>query len=89
MTAALVKEFGIYPPGCHVRLMSGELAIVVARGSTITTPVVACLSNAQGTALPAPLRRDTAQRAYAVQAVVGERNVNVRPTLEQLLALPV
>ena len=28
MTAALVKEFGIYPPGCHVRLASGELAVV-------------------------------------------------------------
>ncbi|MBC7941686.1 MAG: hypothetical protein H7Z19_18360, partial [Chitinophagaceae bacterium] len=41
MTAALVKEFGIYPPGCHVRLASGELAIVVARGPGITTPVVA------------------------------------------------
>jgi ribosomal protein L2 len=28
MTAALVKEFGIYPPGCHVRLNSGELRMV-------------------------------------------------------------
>ncbi len=88
MTAALVKEFGIYPPGCHVRLVSGELAIVVARGGSITTPVVACLSNARGAPLPAPVRRDTAQRAYAVDAVVGERSVTVRPTLEQLLAMP-
>jgi HD-GYP domain-containing protein (c-di-GMP phosphodiesterase class II) len=88
MTAALVKEFGIYPPGCHVRLVSGELAIVVARGATITTPIVACLSNARGTPLPQPVRRDTAQRAYAVDAVVGERSVTVRPTLEQLLAMP-
>lgn len=88
MTAALVKEFGIYPPGCHVRLVSGELAIVVARGKSITTPVVACLSNARGAPLPLPLRRNTAEKAYAVEAVVGERTVNVRPTLEQLLALP-
>jgi hypothetical protein len=29
MTAALVKEFGIYPPGCFVRLASGELAMVI------------------------------------------------------------
>ncbi len=88
MTAALVKEFGIYPPGCHVRLVSGELAIVVARGSTITTPIVACLSNARGAPLPAPVRRNTAEKAHAVEAVVGERSVTVRPTLEQLLALP-
>lgn len=88
MTAALVKEFGIYPPGCHVRLQSGELAIVVARGHSITTPIVACLSNARGAALPAPVRRDTADKAHAVQAVVGERGVTLRPTLEQLLAMP-
>ena len=88
MTAALVKEFGIYPPGCHVRLVSGEMAIVVARGSSITTPIVACLSNARGAPLPAPVRRDTANKAYAVEAVVGERSVTVRPTLEQLLAMP-
>ncbi len=88
MTAALVREFGIYPPGCHVRLVSGELAIVVARGASITTPVVACLSNARGAPLPAPVRRDTAHAAYAVEAVVGERSVTVRPTLAQLLAMP-
>ncbi len=88
MTVALVKEFGIYPPGCHVRLISGELAIVVARGGSITTPVVACLSNARGAPLPAPVRRNTAERAYTVEAVVGERSVTVRPTLEQLLAMP-
>jgi hypothetical protein len=32
MTAALVKEFGIYPPGCYVRLVSGEMGVVVQRG---------------------------------------------------------
>jgi len=89
MTAALVKEFGIYPPGCHVRLASGELAIVVARGPTITTPIVASISNARGAPLPAPVRRNTAEPAHAVHGVVGERSVTVRPTLEQLLALPV
>jgi hypothetical protein len=46
MTAALVKEFGIYPPGCYVRLESGEMGIVVQRGPTVTTPVVACLTTA-------------------------------------------
>jgi len=88
MTAALVKEFGIYPPGCHVRLVSGELAIVVARGPTITTPVVASLSRANGTPWPAPVRRNTGEPAHTVQSVVGERSVTVRPTLEALLAMP-
>ncbi|MCY7305010.1 MAG: hypothetical protein LH632_02465 [Rhodoferax sp.] len=35
ITATLVKEFGIYAPGCMVRLVSGELALVVGRGPTI------------------------------------------------------
>ena len=86
MTAALVKEFGIYPPGCHVRLASGELAVVVGRGPTITAPLVACLSNARGAPLPRPMRRETTDRAHAVVAVVGESSVNHRVSLDRLMA---
>ena len=86
MTAALVKEFGIYPPGCHVRLASGELAVVVGRGATITAPLVACLSNARGVPLPRPLRRDTSDRAYAVTAVVGQGLVRTQMPLDRLMA---
>lgn len=85
MTAALVKEFGIYPPGCYVRLASGELAIVVGRGESITAPQVACLTNARGAPLPEPVRRSTADRAYAVAAVVGEQSVNVRLPMHSLM----
>ena len=86
MTAALVKEFGIYPPGCHVRLASGELAVVVARGPSITTPLVACLSDASGAPLPMPVRCDTTDRKRAVLAVVGEGSVKSRMPLDRLLA---
>ncbi len=87
MTAALVREFGIYPPGCHVRLASGEVGLVVQRGPTITTPVVCCLSDAHGVPLPAPVRRDTAQRAYAVQGILGGRRIPLSlEDLGQLLA---
>jgi HD-GYP domain-containing protein (c-di-GMP phosphodiesterase class II) len=86
MTAALVKEFGLYPPGCYVRLSSGELAIVVERGQTITTPVVACLTNERGMPLPKPMRMRTTDRAHQVAGVVGERSVNVRVPLDRLMA---
>jgi HD-GYP domain-containing protein (c-di-GMP phosphodiesterase class II) len=86
MTAALVKEFGIYPPGCHVRLASGELAIVVGRGPVITAPQVLALTNERGLPLPAPLRMDTSDRKHAVAGVVGEASVNVRMPLERLMA---
>ena len=87
MTAALVKEFGVYPPGCHVRLSSGELAIVVARGPTVTTPVVACLTTSRGLPLQSPVRRDTTDRAHAVMSVMGEGSISVRMPAEQLLKL--
>ena len=86
MTAALVKEFGIYPPGCHVRLVTGELAVVVARGAVITAPIVACLSNARGAPLPMPVRRDTSIAGNAVAGVVGEGSVSGRLPLDRLLA---
>ena len=86
MTAALVKEFGIYPPGCHVRLASGEVAVVVGRGATITAPLVACLSNARGAPLPRPIRRETIDRAHSVVAVVGESAVSHRVPLDRLMA---
>lgn len=85
MTAALVKEFGIYPPGCTVRLAGGELAIVVARGASLTTPIVACLTSASGAALASPQRVDTALAGHAVKAVVGERS-DARLPLEKLLS---
>jgi alkylated DNA repair dioxygenase AlkB len=89
MTAALVKEFGIYPPGCHVRLLSGVLAIVVQRGPTVTTPIVACLTNERGAALPEPLRIDTSLPGQAVAAIVGERSVNVSVSLDRLVKLTI
>jgi HD-GYP domain-containing protein (c-di-GMP phosphodiesterase class II) len=87
MTAALVKEFGVYPPGCYVRLASGAVGVVVERGSMVTTPIVACLSGPNGAALGAPERVDTAFKQHAVVGVVGERSINVRVTAERLMAL--
>ena len=87
MTAALVREFGIYPPGCYVRLASGELALVVARGATITTPMVACLTDERGMSLARPERRPTDGGAHAVVGVVGERQAQVRLPLDRLAAL--
>ncbi|HSW04146.1 HD-GYP domain-containing protein [Aquabacterium sp.] len=78
MAAMLIKAFGIYPPGCLVRLASAELGIVVRRGSSANAPMVATLTDAQGRALPAPRMRDSAQPAYAVQASVPEPATRLR-----------
>lgn len=70
MTQALVKEFGIYPPGCLVRLGSGEAAIVVQRGPTVTTPVVACFTDAGDRPLPKPYRVATSEPGRAVVSLL-------------------
>ena len=87
MTAALIKEFGVYPPGCFVRLMSGETGLVVKRGPTVMAPVVAVLTSAYGSSLPLPIRRDTSQRDYAVHSVLTPHTGSVRVSPEVLLAV--
>ncbi len=87
MTAALVKEFGIYPPGCYVRLASGVTGIVVQRGASITAPVVACLTTAGGVPLAQPERQETGDKQHAISCVVGESSMPTRMPLDRLAAL--
>ena len=87
MTAALVKEFGVYPPGCFVKLVSGETAVVVKRGTSVVTPFVAALTTPSGTPLVEPEPRDTSKREYAIAGVVGEGAVPVRVAPEKLVTL--
>ena len=87
MTAALVKEFGVYPPGCFVKLVSGETAVVVKRGPSVITPLVAALTTPSGAALADPLSRDTSRREWAIAGVIGENSVSVRLTPEKLMKL--
>ena len=86
LAAALIKEFGIYPPGCFVRLASGETAIVIHRGPTVNTPIVACLTNRNGDSLPRHVRRDTSVKESAIVALVSDADVMVRVPWETLYA---
>ncbi len=87
MTAALVKEFGVYPPGCYVRLNSGETGVVIKRGETANTPIVASLTDRRGDPMLQPLRRNTAAPDHAIVGIVDERSLRVRVCSEQLLSL--
>ncbi|MBT9491836.1 MAG: hypothetical protein IV107_05710 [Paucibacter sp.] len=87
MTAALIKEFGVYPPGCFVRLASGETGVVVKRGSSVMTPIVAALTSPYGKTLAQAIRRDTAERAYCIHHVLGDCGQLERMPAEALLAL--
>ena len=85
MTAAIVKEFGLYPPGSTVRLKSGEYGIVMRRGEKANTPTVAAVTDCNGDALLRPARRDTTQPAYAVVATVPAKSLRVRVHTESLM----
>ena len=87
MAAALIKEFGVYPPGCHVRLESGETGFVVRRGSSAHTPMVAALTTASGVTLSEPVRRDTARPEHAIVGVLGARDAHAPIAPEKLMAL--
>ncbi len=87
MVLAMVKEFGVYPPGCMVRLVSGESGLVVRRGPTVTTPIVAAMNSPTGASLSQPLRRDTSQREHAVHSVLAPNAGKMRIAPEVLMAL--
>jgi hypothetical protein len=85
--AALVKEFGVYPPGCFVALASGETGVVVKRGPTVMTPIVAALTSPYGAPLAEPVRRDTMLPLYAIVGVLQPRQMRARLVPEQLAVL--
>lgn len=87
ITAALVKEFGVYPPGCYVSLASGEVGVVIKRGPTVMAPVVAVLVSKSGEAMIEPLKRDTTNPAHAVTGVVPARAIRIRLSPEKLAAI--
>ncbi|HJW11582.1 MAG TPA: HD domain-containing phosphohydrolase [Albitalea sp.] len=87
MTAAIVKEFGIYPPGCCVKLASGEIGVVVKRGETANTPIVATLVNRHSEQMMEPLRRNTSAPEHAIVEVVSEKWLRVRISPERLVTL--
>jgi HD-GYP domain-containing protein (c-di-GMP phosphodiesterase class II) len=64
--AALVKEMGIFPPGCVVNLANGEQGVVIRRGSVITSPFVVSIAEGPKRPLPTPVLRDTAVMEYRI-----------------------
>ena len=64
-----------------------DKAVVVRRGSSVVTPLVAVLTTPSGAPLIEPLPRDTSRRENAIAGVVGEAAVPVRPAPEKLVTL--
>jgi hypothetical protein len=84
VAAQLIKEFGIFPPGCFVKLASGETALVVKRGNHANTPIACAVTNRNGDALATPLRRDTANAEFAIASTLPDKAVLVQVPMNKL-----
>ncbi|MBU1191033.1 MAG: HD domain-containing protein [Gammaproteobacteria bacterium] len=67
---ALVKELGVFPPGTFVRLISGEVGVVVQRGENGIQPIVSTLISPRGGAYARPFRRNCTDKEFSVKESV-------------------
>jgi len=84
LSTAVIKQFGIYPPGDFVQLASGELGIVVQRTSNAKAPVVAVITDTAGRPVTRTERRDSAQPPFAIVGNVVDKGLLKRLPPERL-----
>ena len=84
--ALFVKHIGFFPPGSHVRLVDGELGVVVRRGARANAPKVMSRVGRQGMPRGEPVLRDTADPAHAVQAGLPPGEMKVVVNAARLIA---
>lgn len=85
--AAILRVVGMYPPGSYVRLVNGELAVVLAPGRRMNQPLVAVIQGSSGLALNDPILRDTALPGREVVEAVPVAQVRVSVNPDRALAL--
>ena len=85
--AAIIKEYGIYPPGNFVQLASGELAVVIRRGQNAHAPLAAAITDKSGAPTTTSMRRDISQSAFAIKATLPETALTLRMPPERLYGL--
>jgi hypothetical protein len=73
--ATIIRELGLYPPGCLVELASGEQAIVVRRMPDQNAPDVVVLRDRDGTPMSPPIRSHTRRDSgrHIVSATMDQR----------------
>jgi len=84
ITAFFIKELGVYPPGCCVKLANGEIAIVMFKGVTAATPAVQAIKDQHGDAMPYPHNRDTGAERFAIKEGVQLEAKDIPFTMQQI-----
>lgn len=84
IAAFFIKELGIYPPGCCVKLASGETAVVMFKGVTATTPAIQAIKNQLGDALPYPENRNPGTERFAIKEGILLEAKDIPFTMQQI-----
>lgn len=84
LATALIKVFGIYPPGDFVKLASGELGVVVQRTGNARAPVVASITDTNGKPVARTQRRDTGVAEFAIVGTASDPALLARLPPERL-----
>jgi len=84
ITAFFIKELGIYPPGCCVKLVNGETAVVMFKGITTTTPAVQAITNQLGDALHYPENRNSGTERFAIKEGILLDAKDIPFTMQQI-----
>lgn len=84
LSTAIIKEFGIYPPGDFVKLASGELGVVVQRTDNARAPIVASITDTSGHPVARTLKHDTSQAEFAIVGTAGHPAMLARLPPERL-----
>ena len=66
LSSAIIKEFGIFPPGEVVKLTSGEIGVVMRRTASGKSPIVAAITDTAGRLIAHTLQRDTSKPEFAI-----------------------
>jgi hypothetical protein len=88
MAMAIIKEFGIYPPGEFVKLKSGELAVVIRRTASANTPLAVSITDRSAVPVLNVIRRETAKPEHAIVGLVADKAIVTRVPPERLYGLP-
>jgi HD-GYP domain-containing protein (c-di-GMP phosphodiesterase class II) len=87
VSAAIVKEVGIYPPGELVKLKSGEQAVVVRRTANASMPMAASITDRSGMPVVNTVVRDTSRPEFAILSPVTDKGLVQRMVPERLYGL--
>ncbi len=84
LSSAVIKEFGLYPPGEVVKLSSGEIGVVMRRTDSVKCPIVASITDDKGHPTVHTVQRDTSQVPYAIVGPVADKTLVARMPPERI-----